>query len=207
MICYVHGVPYDPLSTDDTVQNVHGTQVDSGRDNFMLSTWDDTQSAQAILDNCMQCGKELVPLWHDVMSEHKEPLCDAAVKNRQSDNNHCHMLWHFWGVDFMASMDNSVQLLEMNAWCNLYHKTPGEIALHELMDRGIMEILGFGEHIPPGPQPWKQLCEPLYHCVNMPCYAVVNTVQDRHLDVEPEPQGSSTGRVQAEFSSAQGSSE
>jgi hypothetical protein len=42
----------------------------------------------------------------------------------EEGDNHCHVLYHFWGVDFMASMDNSVQLLEMNganAWCNLQH--------------------------------------------------------------------------------------
>ena len=166
MIMYVHGVPHDPRSTDHSVQSIHGTQINSGRDNFLFSTWDDKESLRQIVHNCMECGRALCPVWHGVMADHQTPLCDTgAAGDVDGDRRHCHMLYHFWGVDFMASMDNSVQLLEMNvslptylsvemiylsgvalfilcckhcaaafksnqAWCNLNHETPGEVALH-----------------------------------------------------------------------------
>ena len=55
------------------------------------------------------------------MADHQTPLCETgaagdvdADADADARTVHCHMLYHFWGVDFMASMDNSVQLLEMN---------------------------------------------------------------------------------------------
>jgi hypothetical protein len=182
MINYVHGVPYDPSSTDLTTQSIHGTQANTGRDNFLLSTWDDQDSVADIVHNCMEVVKTLVPLYHSVMQEHRPPLCDAAAAAAGSDAGSrpedCRLLWHFWGVDFIASMDNSVQLIEMNGWCNLHHTTPGELEWHARSAAGMMEILGFGaEHgVPVGEaQPWKQVCEPLWRSERVPYYPVYGT--------------------------------
>ena len=103
MIMYVHGAAHDPRSTDHRVQSIHGTQVrlkiighariknvgkyqscmvstqvTSGRDNFLFSTWDDKESLRQILHNCMECGKALCPVWHGVMADHQTPLCETG---------------------------------------------------------------------------------------------------------------------------------
>ena len=78
------------------------------------------------------------------------------------------------GVDFVPSMDNTVQLIGMKAWCNL-SQTPATRTMYERMIRGMMEILGFGDQVPPGPQPWKQLGEPLWLSARMPYYSVYGT--------------------------------
>lgn len=174
MVCYVQEVPYDPTSTDKLVQHLNHRSGGSCAE-FLLSTWDDQESVGTIVNNCMQRVKTLVPLWHSILGEHKEPLCDAAAAAAGSDagmfKEDCHMLWHLWGVDFVPSMDNTVQLIGMKAWCQ-QSQAPAMRELYERICRGVMEILGFGDQVPPGPQPWKQLCEPLWLSERMPYYPV-----------------------------------
>ena len=115
----------------------------------------------------MAVAQSVVPVFHGVMDAHRpgEPMCDPAAGE---DGTACRLLYHFWGVDFMSTNDYHCTLLEINAWPNLYHLRPAEVSLHEDMDRGMLEMLGY--EVPAGPQRWKQLCAPTIRCDHVPNY-------------------------------------
>jgi hypothetical protein len=193
-LLYVHPVPYDPLSTDPAVADSHGSgevaatilrpqagqsqlvraPVVGGRACFRLSEWEDQESALAISKHMLETAKELVPVIHGTMERDREDgpprLCSAH------ENSETRMLYQFWGVDFLPTMDSKTlevtgaKFIEMNGWPNMSHDrgVAAEKAQHDDLDAGMMELLGFYDKFKAETstndctkQMWRQLSGPV----------------------------------------------
>ena len=197
-LLYIHPVVYDPTSTDPAVNDSHGSgeaamsilrpkagQADlvrapviAGRKCIRLSQWEDQDSVHAITKHMLEAAAELTPVIHGVVSTDGGPerLCspDADSETR--------MLYQFWGVDFLATIDNETlavtgaKFIEMNAWPNMSHNrgVAAELQQHEDLDAGMMELLGFQDDKAlmsvTKKQMWRQLSGPLMPCDHVPNY-------------------------------------
>lgn len=108
MLCYVHGVPYDPNSADIKSQSVHGTQADTGRNVFLWSEFDSNPEVKnSVTHACLAAAQKLVPMIHDVMSKYTGELCREQGR----------FLYQFWGVDFLPTTTNKAYFVGgMKAW-------------------------------------------------------------------------------------------